>query len=94
MDLWRRNVAKGTLDLGVELSALTKATVVITTFYANFYQNSASRSRPNLNFNLLTKDLLQNPDQTSTSKSSPTELQSINFQGREALHLSQTNAKY
>ena len=92
MDLWRRNVGKGTPDPGVELSALTKATVVITTFYADFYQNSASRSRPNLNFNLLTKDL-QNPDQTSTSKSSPTELQSINFQGRETLHLSQTNAK-
>ena len=33
MDLWRRNIAKGTSDLGVELSALTKATVVITNYY-------------------------------------------------------------
>ena len=45
-------------------------------FLHQFLSNSASRSRPNFNFNLLTKDLLQNLDQTSTSKSSPTELQS------------------
>ena len=32
-------------------------------FYTKFCQNSASRCRPNFNINLLTKDLLQNPDQ-------------------------------
>ena len=45
-------------------------------FYTKFCQNSASRCRPNFNFNLL--------KWKSRSRSSPTELQSINFQRREA----------
>ena len=51
MDLWTRNIAKGTPDPGVELSVLTKTTVVITSFYTNF----------------LIKIKHQDLDQTSTS---------------------------